>query len=176
METWVHWHKRHNFSKRKQSSSSFLSSFWFRVRHAFCCSIQKCYSGRVEEACSSSQNSLPSISSKKSNQSPNILFLLPTNNEIRKSPTPSSLAAQSSVTMNELGIQQNVINTDTTNHYETNEQVMMILTQLGMRREMEERVMEKEMKWYCWTASKTSHLKKCLNMIWPKLMLMPTMK
>ncbi len=57
--------QRCHFSKRKQKSSSFFPSFWFWVRPAFCCSIQKCYSARIDKECSLGQNTLTSICSKK---------------------------------------------------------------------------------------------------------------
>ncbi len=68
---------------------------------------------------------------QKSYQSPNVFFQLSTNIEVRKSPTPSSLSAQSLVTTNELEIQLNDINADTLKHYETDEQVIMIFDTVG---------------------------------------------
>ncbi len=44
---------------------------------------------------------------------------------MREPPTPSSLAAQLLVAMNELKSKENDINKYTTNHFETNEQVTM---------------------------------------------------
>ncbi len=68
---------------------------------------------------------------KKSNQSPNVSFWLPKNIEIRKSPATSSLAAQSSVTMNELESQENEIDKDNTKCFETDKQVMMLFDTVG---------------------------------------------
>ncbi len=53
------------------------------------------------------------------------------NIQIRKSPATSSLAAQSSVTIKEHESQENDINTDTTKHFETEKQVMMLFDTVG---------------------------------------------
>ncbi len=73
----------------------------------------------------------PSGTPKNANQSPNVSFRLPKNIEIRKSPTTSSIAAQSSVTMNKLDSQDDSINPDNLQCFETNEQVMMLFDTIG---------------------------------------------
>lgn len=100
-------------------------------------------------------------------------LLVPKNIEIRKSPTLSSLAMQSSVTMHKRESQDGNININNPHCFETNEQVMMLLIPLATRLEMEEMMMVKGVK-CCWsTTTHTIPLRKCLNEIWLKLMLRP---